>query len=405
MKIGFITYEYGAIMGGVGTSSQRISQGLQKKGHQVHVFFLDSSKRVEDADFHEIEEDEGVIVHRVGPWVNSKLPSIPGMPTLTAVPEIVQTYLRRRVNDLLLKVIAKYPIDCLISFNMVHPGILPIFLSRHFDIPFVAGLRGSDIGVIMFGLDRLALLKMVIESADRIVSVNQYLGQRMQTVFPMAESKTKVITNGYRIPEIRISKQEARARILDRTGWAETDLILVFSGTMREEKGLLALTQLLPKIERENIRLFLIGPGLTERDKLVRGKIWDSFVENNQIHITGLVERSEVLEWAYGGDVIFFPSTSEGIANGLIEGMGLGLCPLVSHVLAEVVEHGQSGWVVPANDVEGFREALLHLNQNRELVRQMGIAAQQSIRSNFKPEEEIDQYDAVLREVVEERKS
>ncbi|MBK6877782.1 MAG: glycosyltransferase [Ignavibacteria bacterium] len=77
------------------------------------------------------------------------------------------------------------------------------------------------------------------------------------------------------------------------------------------------------------------------------GTLWNKLKANNTIYATGHIPRMDVNDWMIGGDIVVMPSLDDGMANGLLEGMALGLCPVVSDVFSDVVQQNENGLIVP----------------------------------------------------------
>lgn len=78
------------------------------------------------------------------------------------------------------------------------------------------------------------------------------------------------------------------------------------------------------------------------------------------------------------GAVFVLPSRFEGMPNALLEAMGSGLPVIVSDASPgplEVVRHGESGWVVPTEQVEELASAMERLADDPVLRNQLGLAA------------------------------
>ncbi len=59
---------------------------------------------------------------------------------------------------------------------------------------------------------------------------------------------------------------------------------------------------------------------------------------------------------------------------------------------AEIVRHGQTGFLVPPGDPDALAEALLHLLRNRELAEQMGAAGHRAALTYFSEAVFVDKF-------------
>ena len=78
------------------------------------------------------------------------------------------------------------------------------------------------------------------------------------------------------------------------------------------------------------------------------------------------------------GAVFVLPSRFEGMPNALLEAMGSGLAVIVSNASPgplEVVQHGESGWVVPTEQVDSLADAMQRLAEDPALRFRLGSSA------------------------------
>ena len=70
------------------------------------------------------------------------------------------------------------------------------------------------------------------------------------------------------------------------------------------------------------------------------------------------------------------PSRDDPLPTVALEAMACGRPVLGTDTggLPFLIEHGRTGLLVPVNDEQGLAEALIHLNQRRELLAVMGEA-------------------------------
>ena len=78
----------------------------------------------------------------------------------------------------------------------------------------------------------------------------------------------------------------------------------------------------------------------------------------------------------------------EGFGNVTTEAMIRGTAVVASNIggPAEVVQHGETGLLVPPLDIEALAGALKQVLQNRQLAGQMGRAGREYALKHFNPE-------------------
>ncbi|GAA4316325.1 glycosyltransferase [Pontixanthobacter gangjinensis] len=89
---------------------------------------------------------------------------------------------------------------------------------------------------------------------------------------------------------------------------------------------------------------------------------------------------------------------SEGTPVAIMEASAAGL-PVISTFHAgipDVIENGQTGFLVDEHDVNGMAVKMIQLLENNSLARQLGMAGKKRLRDNFSMEKHID----VLNELI-----
>lgn len=150
---------------------------------------------------------------------------------------------------------------------------------------------------------------------------------------------------------------------------ADRPFCIGYVGRLTPEKNVrlfAALEKSLRAKGRHNFRIVLIGDG-NERDWLRR---------NLEFGETPGTLRGEALAQAFADmDVFVFPSLTDTFGLVLLEAMSSGV-PVVASpetALRVGIRHGITGFHAP--DLESFAESILQLMDDRDLRRQIGIAA------------------------------
>ena len=68
--------------------------------------------------------------------------------------------------------------------------------------------------------------------------------------------------------------------------------------------------------------------------------------------------------------------------------------------MGEVVEDGRQGYLVAADDLEGFAARLRGLLQDRPLARRLGAAARVRAVEHFERHHVVEQYESLYRELL-----
>lgn len=149
--------------------------------------------------------------------------------------------------------------------------------------------------------------------------------------------------------------------------WPTNSIVCGVVGAMTDEKGLAAATDIaarLPADAAREARLVLIGGEAAGRSTM--GGI--------EVHRPGFVE--EVHTAMAGLDVLWHPSSSEGLGTAVIDAMALGVPPIAYSTggLPELIEHDVSGLLVPPGNSAAFAAAAAMLIRDRGLRARLGAA-------------------------------
>jgi glycosyltransferase involved in cell wall biosynthesis len=395
MKLAFISESYPPTSGGVATSTQRIARELCKQGVDVQVICFDNTRPIDSEDYTIDENDEGVQVTKIGPFF-IKQTSV----SLKELRESERAVFRRRAFNQMVQILSRRErFDVLLSFYLYNPGYLALFVSRELGLPFIAGVRGNDIGLNIFNIERFAVTQWVINGADKIVCVNEHLKRRLLLVSPDAHQKTIVIPNSVSIPEMVLPKATYRERVQLATGWNDKDLRVVFIGTLREKKGIVTLVKAISSCREVPIRMLVVGPEPKPSELAACQNLWSQLKSEGYVYVTGNLPRSKVNDWAYGCDAVVMPSLDDGMSNGLLEGMALGLCPIASTIFSDVIRDNITGLIVPCGNAEALADAFNTVARNREKANEMGRNTRRFVE-NCTPSQEALSYKSLFESVI-----
>jgi glycosyltransferase involved in cell wall biosynthesis len=90
-----------------------------------------------------------------------------------------------------------------------------------------------------------------------------------------------------------------------------------------------------------------------------------------------LGQIDDIAEHISALDVFAFPSRHEGLGSVLIDVMAAGVPIIATDVggIPDLVDHGRSGWVIPAGDSEALASGLSLLIKNRSLAKDLANEA------------------------------
>ena len=212
----------------------------------------------------------------------------------------------------------------------------------------------------------------------RIVCVSDFLADKVRRT-PLRSRPLSVVPNGTGLPSH------------ERPTPADGPVRLGIVGRISVQKRHRLLLEALARLPAGSFRLSIVGgvdKGLQEQAAalgLADRVSWPGFVGD-----LGAIYR--------GLDVVVAPAVEEGFGMTVIEAGAHGL-PVVaarSGAFPEVVRHGETGLLVPPDDVEALAKALTQLVADRDLRQRLGKAGRARIAASFTVERMADRFVAAL---------
>ncbi len=151
--------------------------------------------------------------------------------------------------------------------------------------------------------------------------------------------------------------------------------------TLRSWKGHRHLLEAIARLEREDVRLVVVGDG-PQREMLERRSAELGIA--GRVHFAG--NREDVAPWLRAFDVFCLPSyANEGVPQALMQAMACGLPVVTTDVgsIAEIVEDGVNGVMVRPEDPADLARALGALLHDPGLRAKLGERALATARERF----------------------
>ena len=182
-------------------------------------------------------------------------------------------------------------------------------------------------------------------------------------------NRIDVVHSGIAIPET-VNPRDWRAEL----GWAGDSVIAGVVGAMTPEKGVESLAEIFSAMSataRKRARVVLLG-GSTKGSREIAGV---------QSHFAGFV--TEIENAIAGLDILFHPSSTEGLGTSIIDAMAQGVPPVAFDVggIPEVIQHDANGLLARKGDVKSFAANASRLVLDSEVRTRLGEAARTKART------------------------
>lgn len=237
-----------------------------------------------------------------------------------------------------------------------------------------------------------------LRGVDRVVSVSRASAQEVARRYGVPASRLSVIPRGADCRDLP-EREASRARLRATAGLAPDAPVIVHVGSFTPEKNHTALLEAFARVleRRPDARLVAIGDGpqLPAVQAAVAARGWEA-----RARLLGA--RPDADDLAGGADVLALPSLTEGLPGVVLEA-GAREVPAVAYDVggvAEAIEDGRTGYVVPAGDLDRFAERLLVLLDDPARARRMGALAGERVRVGFDLRVVADAFERLYQELV-----
>lgn len=296
------------------------------------------------------------------------------------------------------------------GYQIVHThisksGVLGRLAARAAGVPGIVHTYHGDVFQSYFSPGRSRLLlafeQMAGAVSDRLIEVSAATMSRHLAYGIASSERFVLIPNGIDLSAWGRPRQEASA-LRARLGIpAEVPVI----GTVAMLVPIKRLDVLLAAAERVATRrpdaLFVIaGDGALRRTLEAQAAASGL---SSRVRFLGLREDLPSLMSAF--DILALSSDAEGCPTAPMEAMAAGRPVVATDVggVSEVVDHGQTGLLVPRRDPDRLAEAILSLLDSPNRRAAMGTRGRQVVRERYSASAMVDRVDRLYREVLREK--
>lgn len=207
---------------------------------------------------------------------------------------------------------------------------------------------------------------------DRIVSVSEYIAEKIGELNPNFIPKTRNIYYG-----VPFDEASARSRVDAINPSADKPIVLTYTGRIvKRQKNALAFADLAERLALANIpfRLNLLGAGEQYDELYTR---LSGLIEAGTVEMPGRLSPKEIDEYLNESDAFVLLSDFEGLPLSMLEAMAKGVIPVVRDMksgIPEVIESGRNGFIVPRHDLNAMVDVIRDLQAAPARRRTLGHA-------------------------------
>ena len=223
---------------------------------------------------------------------------------------------------------------------------------------------------------------------DAIVGVSASIVRRLDKIDAFDQVPKHHLSCGVPMPKVLARQMQSSGSIR----------ILYLGRLANEQKRVHLFPKIAAGLEKARIPFYWTIAGDGPDRTALQNRVTRSGLASH-VQFLGAVNYAKIGALFENHDVFLLVSDYEGLPLSLLEAMGHGLVPVVSDLesgIREVVD-ASSGILVPADDVNGYAQAIVHLHENRGELAAKSAGARNRVRTNFSVERMTDRWLSILK--------
>lgn len=232
-----------------------------------------------------------------------------------------------------------------------------------------------------------------VASRSQMVAVSEDTRQFLIEKVGIVPAKVKTIYNGIDVDLYKLNQTE-RCKIRQELEIGDHQMIVGAVGNLYPVKGHTFLIKACALVIKDFPSVMFLIAGRGELLEELQREAIELKVERNVIF---LGFREDISSFLHAIDIFALPSLSEGLSLALLEAMAAEK-PVVATKVGgnpEVVQEGETGFLVPPEDPRFLARCLLILLQNRSLTNTLGAAGRKRVESFFSLQNMVACYQAL----------
>lgn len=231
---------------------------------------------------------------------------------------------------------------------------------------------------------------------DQIITVSNDLRRELIEQGKVPPALVTTIYNGLRFNDDAGLINDVRKEL----GIPREALLVGTVARLAPQKGISLLIKVAGRLkDRADVRFVVVGDG-----PLRRMAEYEAELLGAPVVFTGF--REDIPAVFKAMDVFVLPSLTEGLPYVILEAMASGLPVVATRVggISEVISDGKTGVLVSPGSEEALVEGLIRLLEDENLRRNLGEAAREHVKHNFREEimirEVLNVYDKLLKSKI-----
>lgn len=286
--------------------------------------------------------------------------------------------------------------DVINTHFVVPTGPVGQLLARMYRIPNVLSVHGGD----LYDPSKAssphrhawlrAPIRYLLKRADKLVGQSRNTLEHVESIYGVHRPSVLIPLGIERPPAARAARKDF--------GIPDDAFVAVTVGRLVARKATLKLVQALKAAQRPDAHLLIIGDG-PDADAVRAAAAAANL--SDRVHLAGQVCEERKWQALASADIFASTSQHEGFGLVFLEAMAYGL-PIICFDhggQTDFLASGETGFVVPLNDLRAFTGGLVQLHDSRPLAKRMGLTNSKRVEGYF-----IDQcarrYETVFEDAV-----
>jgi len=265
----------------------------------------------------------------------------------------------------------------------------PVIVSYHSDI-----VRQKRLGKILE-----PLLKQFLNQTDMIIASSPNYLQTSE-MLKHYRDKCTIVPYGIELSRFNVQNSVTSEVAKLRSNYATP--IILFIGVFRYYKGLHIIIEAMKGIDA---KLLIIGSGPLEPE--IRKLICSMHLEE-KILLLGELSDTDLVNHLHACDVFVLPSILRSEAFGIVQIEAMAaekpiVCTELNTGTSFVNRHGETGLVIPPNDVNSLSQAINYLLVRPEVAKKLGVAGRNRAESDFTHDRMVENIILTYRRVLAQK--
>jgi len=256
--------------------------------------------------------------------------------------------------------------------------------------PYIIHLHGSSYSEFFSNLSRFqeAIVCSFFKNSAKVIVLGTVWKNFVADEIGVPEANIVILPNAVFAPEMPPPRDDnALPHIL-------------FLGLLGQRKGVPELLQALasPKMKALSWTATLAGNG----DVALYREKARSLGIGDRVALPGWLGPQDVQQLLETAHILALPSHAENLPLSMLEGMGYGLCPVVTPVgaVTDVIRNGENGLLVPVGDAKALANALVDVVCNPDKRLCLATQARKDFEANYDIRDYREKLEAIYLDVL-----